>query len=356
MAKILIAASGTGGHIFPALAVASVVSKNCKIYWLGVPNRIENEIIPKAYTLYTISIGGLHGHGLVKILQLLKLLWSSVAVYKIIHRDRIEAVFSTGGYIAAPVILASYWYGIPMVLHESNAIPGKVTRLLGWACTRVAVSLPAAARLPSITAQLTGTPIRKSFFKPQIFPSWIPIYQGPLVVVIGGSQGSLGLNLMIRPLIPRLLRSGCRVVHITGKNDLSIGQLQHPFFVELPFSSEMPALLQYADLIIARAGASSLSELAISKTPTIFIPFPQATDNHQAANASCAAELGAAIIVWQHNQSSKTLISTLWRLLGPRLRKTDHILDPLHVMKNNMERLAISDANEQLSSILIDLS
>jgi UDP-N-acetylglucosamine--N-acetylmuramyl-(pentapeptide) pyrophosphoryl-undecaprenol N-acetylglucosamine transferase len=166
--------------------------------------------------------------------------------------------------------------------------------------------------------------------------------------VMGGSQGAVGLNRMVRPLIPRLVEAGCRVVHLTGSNDPDAGAFQLPGVVERPFSDELPGLLQHADLAISRAGAGSLSELAVCGTPTILVPFPQAADRHQDANAAAAAEVGAAVIVWQHAPEEEALTRTVWRLLGPRLRGVEAGLDPLEELRAGMARLAVRDAEGRL--------
>ena len=135
MTRLLIAASGTGGHLFPALAVAEAVEERWLVLWVGVPDRLETQLVPERFGLVCVNAGGLQGRGLTKLLQLLRLLLASVGVRRAIRRNAIDAVFTTGGYIAAPAILAARWCGIPVVLHESNAIPGRVTRLLGRFCS-----------------------------------------------------------------------------------------------------------------------------------------------------------------------------------------------------------------------------
>ena len=141
MTRLLIAASGTGGHLFPALAVAEVVEADGLVRWLGVPDRLETSLVPERFSLITVKAGGLQGRGLKKIVQLFRLVLAIVSVRRVIKRESIEAVFTTGGYIAAPAILAARWCGIPVVLHESNAMPGRVTRLLGRLCSAVAIGL-----------------------------------------------------------------------------------------------------------------------------------------------------------------------------------------------------------------------
>ena len=172
---------------------------------------------------------------------------------------------------------------------------------------------------------------------------------------MGGSQGALRLNRMVRPLIPRLAAAGCRVVHLTGSQDPEAGKLDLPGVVERPFSDELPGLLQHVDLAISRAGAGSLSELAVSGTPTILVPFPQAADHHQEANAAAAAAVGAAVIVWQHAPAEPPLEQAVWRLLGPRLRGCAGSVDPLLTLRAGMERLAVREADQRLADLLVAL-
>ena len=356
MTRLLIAASGTGGHLFPALAVAEAVEADGPVLWLGVPDRLETSLVPERFGLITVKAGGLQGRGLKKLVQLFRLVLASISVRRVIQGESIEAVFTTGGYIAAPAILAARWCGIPVVLHESNAMPGRVTRLLGRLCSAVAIGLHAAAhRIPGSRPIVTGTPVRAAFLKPQPLPGWVPRGDGPLLVVMGGSQGAVGLNRMVRALFPKLLNQGCRVVHLTGGNDPEINQLQHPNLAERRFSDDIPGLLQHADLAISRAGAGTLSELAVCGTPTVLVPFPQAADRHQDANAACAASFGAAVIVHQHDPDQSVLAKTIQRLLGARLGEPDGDRQLLQQMQQGMKRLAERDADQQLNCLLQQL-
>ena len=353
MTRLLIAASGTGGHLFPALAVAECLDDSWQVRWLGVPDRLETELVPSRFPLITVKAGGLQGGGISKLVQLLRLIAAGWHVRQLLQRERIDLVFTTGGYIAAPAILAARLSGIPAVLHEANAIPGRVTRLLGRFCSAVAVGLPVAShRIPGCRPQLTGMPVRAAFLQQQPLPSWVPRTEGPLLVIIGGSQGAVGLNRMVRAVVPDLLAQGCRIVHLTGRNDPDVGQLQHGLLVERPFSDDIPGLLQHADLAISRAGAGSLSELAVCGTPTVLVPFPQAADQHQEANAACAAELGGAVIVHQHTAESPVLRDTIQRLLGHRLGAVQADPSLLGAMREGMAQLAMRDADQRLRELL----
>jgi UDP-N-acetylglucosamine--N-acetylmuramyl-(pentapeptide) pyrophosphoryl-undecaprenol N-acetylglucosamine transferase len=169
---------------------------------------------------------------------------------------------------------------------------------------------------------------------------------------MGGSQGAVGLNRMVRAAVPALLEQGCRVVHLTGDNDPDTGLLLHPQLVERRFSDEIPGLLQHADLAISRAGAGSISELAVCGTPAVLVPFPQAADQHQDANAACAASLGAAVIVHQHEPEQPVLLTTVQRLLAVRLEQPDSASDPLTQMREGMQALAERDSERQLAALL----
>ena len=356
MTRLLIAASGTGGHLFPALAVADCLDEGWQVRWLGVPDRLETQLVPERFRLITVQAGGLQGSGLRKLWQLLRLVAAGFRVRRLLKRERTQVVFTTGGYIAAPAILAARLCGIPAVLHEANAVPGRVTRLLARFCTAVAIGLPAASeRIPGCRPLLTGMPVRSSFLNPQPLPDWVPTGEGPLLVVIGGSQGAVGLNRMVRAVLPELLEQGCRVVHLTGRNDPDVGQMQHPLLAERPFSDEIPGLLQHADLAVSRAGAGSLSELAVCGTPTILVPFPQAADQHQEANAACAAEVGGAVIVHQHAPEEPVLMQTIERLLGARLGRPQADPTLLPTMRRGMQHLAVQDADQRLMDLLQSL-
>ena len=355
MPKILIAASGTGGHIFPALAVADSLPESWEVFWLGVPDRLETRIVPISYQLQTVQVGGLQGNIGLKIIQLFKLLIATKFVISFIKRKDIQVVFTTGGYIAAPAILAAKFCGIKSILHESNAFPGKVTRLLGPFCEVVALGWPVVENyLNQCKTVVTGTPVRKSFYQQQPLPEWVPHGLGSLVVVIGGSQGAIGLNRLARTSFQSLLDMGCRVVHLTGNNDKNYSGINDQNVIEKPFTNEIPGLFQHADLVISRAGAGIINELAICGTPAVLIPYPFASDNHQEFNASYAAQNGAAVIVHQQNKNQFTLITVIDRLLRNRRSSSIKDDDLLALMQKGMKGIFIRDSEKKLIELIIN--
>ena len=348
MPRLLIAASGTGGHIYPALSVAELVSNSWEIEWLGVPDRLEVELVPRKYNLTKLKVGGLQGNIFRKICNLCKLLFASFEVSILLRKKKINVIFTTGGYISAPSILGAKIAGIPILLHESNAIPGKVTRLLGKFCDHVAVGIPSASDyLLGCRTSFTGTPVRSEFFLEQALPSWVPSGEGALIVIMGGSQGAIKMNEMVRNILPWLIERGYRVVHLTGKTDCFYGDLNkyksYPNLAIRQFSDEIPALLKNADLAISRAGAGAIYELMVTKTPSILIPFPNSTDQHQEFNAAYMAKFGGAVIVNQHDPEKKTLKNTISNLIDS---------NSLIQMKLNMNNHVCIDSENKIFDIL----
>tara|TARA_Y100001968_G_C19453994_1_gene770896 strand:- start:14816 stop:15883 length:1068 start_codon:yes stop_codon:yes gene_type:complete len=350
MPRLLIAASGTGGHLYPAIAVAKKLSDDWDITWLGVSNRLETSILRDRYELLTINVGGLQGSFINKILRFFQLIISIRKVLLILRTRRTQVVFTTGGYIAAPVIIGAFLRRIPLVLHESNSMPGRVTRLLARFSTVTAIGMPPAFEvIKGIKPVLTGTPVRSGFKLNCPLPSWAPRGDGPLIVIMGGSQGALGINKMIGPVLLRLLQENLRIVHITGNNDSNLQKFIHSNFIQKEYIDDMPALLSNTDLVISRSGAGALAELAVSGVPAILIPYLYASDNHQEMNAQYFAQHGAAIIVHE-DVNSKELVNIILRILRDKCNSDNK--NYLSIMKEKMVSLAIPDADQKIVKIL----
>lgn len=331
--KLLIAASGTGGHLFPAIATAQqlVSSANCTIEWLGVPDRLETTLVPSSYKLHTVKMSGVQGRvGLGTVKQLAQFAVSTAQVRQLLRRGQFQGVFTTGGYIAAPAILAARSLGLPAILHESNALPGKVTRFLSSWCTTVALGFEAAVEhLPKAKTVVVGTPVRSQFLSalktcdspdsPADLPIDLPGIdipeQVPLVVVIGGSQGAVAVNQLVRAAAPAWLEAGVWIVHITGTNDPEADSFDHPHYIHRPFYDNMAALFRRATVAVSRAGAGTLIELAITGTPSILIPYPFAAEDHQTFNAIAFTDAGAAQLYQQSDLVASQLQDTVLNLL-----------------------------------------
>jgi UDP-N-acetylglucosamine--N-acetylmuramyl-(pentapeptide) pyrophosphoryl-undecaprenol N-acetylglucosamine transferase len=343
--KLLIAASGTGGHLFPAVATAEQLT-DFQIEWLGVPDRLERQLVPDRYILHTIPVEGFQqrfGLGTLKIFS--RLLLSVFKVRQILQRGKFQGLLTTGGYIAAPSILAARSLGLPVVLHESNALPGKVTRWLSPFCTIVALGFAAAAQyLPRAKTLCVGTPVRSQFRQAtQTLDLLIPA-NVPLIVVFGGSQGAVGINRLVRQVVPAWVEAGIWVVHLTGDNDPEAQSLQHPHYFALPFYADMAALLARANLAISRAGAGSLTELGVTQTPSILIPYPYAAEDHQTYNAQVFKAAGAALVFQQSGLTPDLLASKVTYLLQSP--------EALQQMADAAGRLAIADSAEQLADLM----
>ena len=351
--RLLVAASGTGGHVFPAIAVAECLS-DYQIEWLGVPDRLENQLVADRYPLHTVAAEGFQKRGLDSLRVGFKLLASIWQARRLLQRGRFQGVFTTGGYIAAPAVLAARSLGLPVILHESNALPGKVTRFLGPWCSAVAVGFEAAATyLPRTKAICTGTPVRSQFQAketPQVSDLPIP-GDVPLIVVIGGSQGAVSVNRLVRQCASAWFDTGLWVVHLTGENDPEAKSLQHPQYLALPFYNNMAGLLQRADLAISRSGAGTLTELAITHTPSLLIPYPFAAEDHQTYNAAVFTKIGAAKLFQQTDLTPDVLNAEVLSLLGKGHSHT-HPSAKLQTMAQQAGSLAVPDSAEQLAQLV----
>ncbi|NEQ38660.1 MAG: undecaprenyldiphospho-muramoylpentapeptide beta-N-acetylglucosaminyltransferase [Okeania sp. SIO3I5] len=342
--KLLIAASGTGGHLFPAIATANQL-KEYDIEWLGVPNRLETKLVPSQYPLHTISVEGFQqklGLGTFNILS--RLIGSILRVRHILKDGQFQGLLTTGGYIAAPAIIAARSLGLPVILHESNVLPGKVTRWFSRLCSVVAVGFEKGAEyLPSGKSVYVGTPVREEFLSAQSLDLPIP-ENVPVIAVIGGSQGAVAVNQLVRKCIPAWVENGAWIIHQTGENDRDAFSLEYPQYFPMTFYNNMAGLLQRANLVISRAGAGSLTELAVTHTPSILIPYPYAADNHQAYNAKVFSNQNAALVFTQSELTVEKLQTQVLELL-----KSSEKLEKMTV---GAEKLAVKDSAKKLASLV----
>ncbi len=345
--RLLIAASGTGGHVFPALALAEQMT-DYDIEWLGVPNRMETKLVSDRYPLHTIPVEGFQTRPSLKSLKILaRLIGGIFQVRSLLKQGNFQGVFTTGGYISGPTILAARSLGLPVVLHESNALPGKVTRWISPWCSLVALGFEGAAQyLPKSKTRSLGTPVRQAFLEASREPLDLPIPEGaPLIAVVGGSQGAVAVNRMVREAAPAWLEAGAWIFHQTGEQDPDADSLQHPHYIARPFYDNIAALFNRADLVISRAGAGTLTELAITGTPSILIPYPYAAEDHQTFNAAVFAAADAAWVSQQSALDTESLRTKVNQLLSDR----DNPSGPLATMAQKAKSLAVEESAEILA-------
>ncbi|WP_218080627.1 undecaprenyldiphospho-muramoylpentapeptide beta-N-acetylglucosaminyltransferase [Anthocerotibacter panamensis] len=311
------AASGTGGHIFPALAVAQEL-KDWDITWLGVPGRLEERLIPGHYPLVTVPMEGLQTKSPLTWLRLGVKLVRVLGEVRQLLQQGYAGVFTTGGYIAAPAILAARSLGLPVLLHESNAFPGKVTRFFSRFTQGVGLGLVEAVQyLPDVPTRWIGTPVRADCLEPSALQGLEIPPQALVLLVMGGSQGAQGINRLVRECAPAWLERDLWIVHLTGAGEFTRCQeaLSHPHYWPIAFWRQMGALLYRADLVISRSGAVSLAELCATSRPSILIPYPYAADDHQAFNARALVDRGAALMFQEQTLTAPILTRTVLTLM-----------------------------------------
>lgn len=311
----LMAGGGTGGHVIPGLAVARELRRRGhEPVFVGTSRGIEAKLVPaEGFAIEWIVIGGLKRVGLRKTLQTLWQLPASVwRVRRLIRRRRPGAVFSMGGYAAGPVVLAALLAGLPVIAMEPNAMPGMTNRKIGRFLARTLICFPEAARyFPAGKTEVTGLPVRTEFFA--IPPK--PRGEKLTVLITGGSQGSRTLNQAARESWERFRQAGVavRFIHQTGQRDWS--ELQAAFAQAgldgevVPFIDDMPKAFAAADLVVCRAGAGAVAELAAAGKPAILVPYPFAADDHQRKNAEAFERAGAAKVVLDRELNGERLFA-----------------------------------------------
>ena len=336
--NLLVAASGTGGHIFPALAVSQEVEDEWDIHWLGVSQRLDANFIPKKYNLMTLNIKTPR-RNIFLFYQYIEILMSTFQIIRILKEKKINLVFTTGGYISAPTIVASKLLRIPIIIHESNVIPGMVTKYFGFLCNYVLLGFKKTnSYLKNCKTIFTGTPLRDQFYKFNFLPEWVPKGNGPLLIVMGGSQGAKAINQILYESQEFLIKKQFRIVHIIGESN------QQPFhvknsknYIQKKFTNEIAALIQNCDLVISRSGAGAINELIEAEKPSILIPYPDSKNNHQEKNAMILAESGGSVLINQNKISKEVFEETLERIFKIKSKKGKNHYEILDLMKKNME-------------------
>lgn len=323
-------AAGTGGHVFPALAVAKELQQQgCEVSWLATPTGMENRLLKNHnIPIYQTDIQGVRGNGMVrKILAPFKILKATLSAMRYMKQLNVDAVAGFGGYVAGPGGLAARALGIPVLIHEQNAIAGftntQLSRIAKTVCEAFPHTFPAQQKVVT-----TGNPVRKEITE-ILNPSWR--YQErekagqPLrILIVGGSLGARALNECV-PEALKQLNVPLNVFHQCGQNNAEATQARYADALDTlkaevaPFIEDMAQAYSDADLIICRAGALTVTEIATAGLAAVFVPLPSAVDDHQTANAKFLADIQAAKICPQAEMTPESLTALLQPLMNRQL-------------------------------------
>ena len=323
---LMIAGGGTGGHIYPAIAIAReylVRDASRRVVFVGTEKGLEKQIVPRAgFPLEFISVGGLKGKGGLDLIRnLFRLPVGFLQAWRVVGRHRPGAVLGVGGYSSGPVLLAAAMRGIPTIVHEANAFPGLANRSLARFVTKVAIAFDEAApRLGRKDAVVTGNPIRAEFFTANRQPSTA---NRKRVLIFGGSQGSRILNETMSGALLFLarLKDLIDIVHQTGANNVdSVRQAyRQSAFTDarvVPYLDPMAEEIAAADLVVSRAGAMTVGELCAAGRAAILVPFAAATNNHQELNARVVERAGGALVITEKELTPERLAAAISAILG----------------------------------------
>jgi UDP-N-acetylglucosamine--N-acetylmuramyl-(pentapeptide) pyrophosphoryl-undecaprenol N-acetylglucosamine transferase len=322
--SLLIAGGGTGGHVFPALAVAREwlrrgESEARSVVFVGTERGMEARLVPQAgMPLETIRVAGLKGIGGAKFYKNVAMLPAGLLdSEKIIRRHNFGAAFGVGGYASGPMMLLAAMHRIPTVVFEPNVEPGFTNRILAGLATRLAVASDQTAARFGHKAVVTGVPIRKEFFAIPAKPHGPPF----TLLVTGGSRGALPINRAVIDSLDRLAarKNELFIVHQTGERDYNavrVAYARRQFHAEVvPFIENMAERFAQADLILCRSGAITVAEVSASGRAAIFIPFGASTDAHQTRNAQVMQDAGAAKLLPQDELTPERLTNEIFSLL-----------------------------------------
>ena len=332
--RILLAAGGTGGHLFPGVAVAEYMQRNlgASVLFLGTKGGMEKNIVPRlGFSLRLVPAEQFRGRTRWgKIRSIGVTCYGIVAAFRAIRDFRPDVIFSIGGYASGPTVVAGWLHGIPCVLLEPNAIAGLANRMLSIFARRVCTGFEEAARFFSDRKVVyTGNPVRGSLQTQLNEVSDPPLFT---LLVFGGSAGASRINLVPPAAVgefndalrgrARTNKPQIRVIHQTGERDYEAVKADYESSRisarVVPFINSMGQAYAEADLVICRAGAITLAELALLKKPAILVPYPYAADNHQQANAEMMVRAGAAIMVLDEHLTSERLSHVLREILLER--------------------------------------
>jgi UDP-N-acetylglucosamine--N-acetylmuramyl-(pentapeptide) pyrophosphoryl-undecaprenol N-acetylglucosamine transferase len=351
---VAIACGGTGGHLFPGLAVAEELKKRgCSVALLISPKDVDQQAVKSAtgMEIFTLPAVALQNRNYISFGYSF---WQSWRAAKKIFKTRPpQAVLAMGGFTSAPPILAGNVFGAKTFLHESNTIPGRANRFLSRFVDEAFVGFSeAGARLKARKVTTTGTPVRPQFQPREVSECRVALGlepDRPAILVMGGSQGASGLNEMILTALPLLAAKNWQWLHLTGTNDFEKVKAGYATrginAVVKTFLAEMDQALGAATASVSRSGASSLAEIAAMRLPSLLVPYPTAADNHQFVNASAFEKTGAAKLLEQKNSTPEKVAAILTGLVEDEPERTK--------MQSALAQWHAPAAAEQITGIIL---
>jgi len=348
--RIAIACGGTGGHLFPGLAVGdALVARGCEVTLLVSSKEVDQTAVKSAYGMEVESLPVVALSG--NLPRFAAGFWSSLGQCRKLFRDNPpDAVLAMGGFTSAPPVLAGKFIGARIFLHEANAVPGRAVKLLAPLADEVFVQFPAAIpRVLSTDIRATGLPVRSAMeplAKADARTALGLADDRPVLLVMGGSQGAQSINQALIDSLPHLAKAvpGLQFIHLTGSGSVEPVRQAYEALglsaVVRPFLTEMEYALGAADLALSRSGASSLAEFSAMELPAILIPYPTAVDDHQRLNARSFVDIGAARCFHQKQLTPNLLVSQLSELFGSPAK--------LEVMAGAMKQWKAAQATEEV--------
>jgi len=323
---VLIMAGGTGGHVFPALAVAKVLrDRGIAVVWLGVPGSMESRLVPaNGFPIEWVRVAGIRGKGLKAwLLAPLRILKAVAQAAAVLRRVQPRSVLGAGGYVSGPGGIAAWLLRVPLLIHEQNAVAGMTNRWLARLATQVLEAFPGSFE-PQVHAQAIGNPVRAdiaALAAPQA--RFAGRESRSRLLVFGGSQGALRLNAVVPQALARVAPEiRPQVRHQTGERGLEAARAAYADArvdaEVLPFIEDMAEAYAWADLAVCRAGAMTIAELQAAGLGAIFVPLPVATDDHQTKNAEVMVRIGAARLIQERDLTPERLGEAISELLADR--------------------------------------
>ncbi|HEY2393831.1 MAG TPA: undecaprenyldiphospho-muramoylpentapeptide beta-N-acetylglucosaminyltransferase [Candidatus Angelobacter sp.] len=351
--RILICGGGTGGHVIPAISIARELKAryNAEVLFVGTDRGMENKLVPQAgFGLMRVKVGALKNVSLItRMRTLFDLPRAVVDSRKIIKVFNPDVVVGVGGYASGPAMAAAIMMHIPTLAFEPNYVPGFANRIIGHRVSAAAVHFEQTQKFFR-NAQVVGVPVRTEFFKVPALESNHP----PTLLVFGGSQGARAINQTMVAAAPQVLRQipALRIIHQTGEreyNDVQAAYERSGVAAEVSaFIDDMPAAFARADLLLCRSGASTVAEATAAGKPAIFVPFPQAADDHQRRNAEAIAQAGAAVLVPQAELTPERLAQIVTELFADPRR--------LKEMAERAQALSHHDAAGRVARMVAELA